>query len=407
VPEDVAVVDGSLRAPWKWETLIVESSVIGGGASRWHRRLDGLAREYRLRLVEESREDPESPVARRLVRDLRNLAHLRAFALPIVDRLAAWPKTATWGQWLDRFEDLAPRVLRRPEEVLRVLSELRPMSEIGPIALEEARDILSDRLLTLQSPPSRSRYGAVFVGSPHAVRGRAFRVVFVPGLAERVFPQKPREDPMLLDSEMREPLDAGLALQNDRARTERLLLRLGVGAATERLWLSYPRMELAESRPRVPSFYALDVMRAVTGRIPDHEMLQETASAGGDASLAWPAPADPTRAIDDLEHDLAVLRRLIAVEPKSLVRGHANYMLRLNAYLRRSVSARWARGRSAWSAHDGLVRVTSATQAAIAEQRLGARPYSLSALQKFTNCPYQFVLSAIYRLEPSEQPEPL
>ncbi len=38
--ETSAVVDGTLRAPWKWERLIVESSVIGG-ADRWHRRLDG------------------------------------------------------------------------------------------------------------------------------------------------------------------------------------------------------------------------------------------------------------------------------------------------------------------------------------------------------------------------------
>ncbi len=40
-------------------------------------------------------------------------------------------------------------------------------------------------------------------------------------------------------------------------------------------------------------------------------------------------------------------------------------------------------------------------------QRLGARPYSLSALQKFATCPYQFLLSAIYRLEPNDEPEPL
>jgi CRISPR/Cas system-associated exonuclease Cas4 (RecB family) len=406
-PDGMAVVDGALRTPWKWETLIVESSVIGGGAARWHRRLDGLAREYRLKLREEAREDPDSPTVQRLTRDLRNLSHLRSFALPIVDRLSAWPASASWGDWLERFRELAPLVLRRPEGVLRILAELEPMSEVGPVTLDEAADVLADRLLTLQPEPPRSRHGAVFVGSPHQARGRAFRVVFVPGLAERVFPQKPREDPMLLDNEMRAPLDAGLALQNDRARTERLLLRLSVGAATERLWLSYPRIEITESRPRVPSFYALDVMRAVTGRIPDHESLQQAAAGEGDASLAWPAPADPGRAIDDLEHDLAVLRALMAAESKASVRGHANYMLRLNENLRRSVSARWARGRSAWMPHDGLVRVTSTTKPALDEQRLSARPYSLSALQRFSSCPYQFLLSAVYRLEPSEEPEPL
>jgi hypothetical protein len=404
--ESSAIVDGTLRAPWKWERLIVESSVIGG-ADRWHRRLDGLAQELRLRIREESRDDPESPIARRGARDLRNLEHLRAFALPIIDTLASWPASATWGEWLDRFGALVPRVLRRPNDVLQVLSELRPMAEVGPVGLDEARDVLADRLLAIQREPPRSRFGAVFVGSPHQARGRTFKIVFVPGLAERMFPQKPREDPMLLDREMRQPLDAGLPLQEDRARTERLLLRLAIGAPTERLWLSYPRMEMSESRPRVLSFYALDVLRAITGRIPDHERVDDAAAREGGASLGWPAPARPDAAIDDLEHDLSVLRMLMAVTPPAKVRGHANYLLRLNDNLRRSVSARWARSRSTWSPNDGLVRVTSATQPILASQRLNARPFSLSALQRFSSCPYQFLLSAVYRLEPNEEPEAL
>jgi ATP-dependent helicase/nuclease subunit B len=402
-----AVVAGSLRAPWKWETLIVESAVIGGDPGRWHRRLAGLAREYRLMIKEELSEDPESPGALRLERELTNLGHLRAFALPIIDRLASWPARATWAEWLDRFSDLAPKVLRQPERVLRVIAELRPMSEIGPVSLEEARDVIADRLLALEVDPPRHRYGRVFVGSPQQARGRSFRVVFVAGLAERMFPQKPHEDPMLLDEEMRVPLAAGLPIQETRGRMERLLLRLAVGAPTERLWLSYPRIDIAESRPRVPSFYALDVMRAITGRIPHHEELQERAVSEGDAMLAWPSPQDPARAIDDLEHDLAVLRRLLLADNAKAVRGHAHYLLRLNEALKRSVTTRWARARASWTPFDGLTRVTGMTTPVLAGQRLSSRPYSLSALQKFSTCPYQFLLSAIYRLQPSQDPEPL
>ena len=45
--------------------------------------------------------------------------------------------------------------------------------------------------------------------------------------------------------------------------------------------------------------------------------------------------------------------------------------------------------------------------AVLEAQRLGKRPYSLTALQRYSACPYQFLLSAIYRLEPLEEPTPV
>jgi CRISPR/Cas system-associated exonuclease Cas4 (RecB family) len=408
VDDQSPVVEGGLRAPWKWERLIVEASVVGGDPERWQRRLRGLGEGYEAQIKEERlREDPESPRLASLERNRRNLAHLSAFAIPIVDTLASWPTQATWGEWIERFGELAPRVLRRPARVLRVLGELRAMSAIGPVALEEARDVLAERLRTFDEQPPADRYGRVFVGSPHQARGRAFKVVFVPGLAERLFPQKLREDPLLLDAEMRKPLDAHLAVQDDRAKTERLLLRLAVGAATDRLWLSYPRLDVGGARPRVPSFYLLDVMRAIVGTIPHHEGLQREAAAAGGAKLDWPAPARASESIDEVEHDLATLRLLIDTPDPTSVRGHAHYLLGLNPALRRSVTRRWARGRSRWLPQDGLVRVTPAIKPMLDAQRLGERPYSVSALQKFTTCPFQFVLSAIYRFAPNDPPEPL
>src|SRR6266542_2868311 len=307
-----SVVEGGLRAPWKWERLIVEASVVAVAPKRWRRRLRGLREGFDARIREERlREGPESPKLAGLERDRQNLTHLSGFAIPIVETLASWPMQTTWGEWLEQFGELAPRVLRRPARVMRVLGELRAMSAIGPVALEEARDVLAERLRTFEEQPPADRYGRVFVGSPHQARGRAFKVVFVPGLAERLFPQKLREDPLLLDREMRLPLHANLAVQDHRAKSERLLLRLAVGAATDRLWLSYPRLDDGGARPRVPSFYVLDVMRAITGSIPNHEILQREAAAAGGAKLDWPAPAKPREAIDEVEHDLATLRLLI------------------------------------------------------------------------------------------------
>jgi CRISPR/Cas system-associated exonuclease Cas4 (RecB family) len=401
------VLAGTLRAPWRWESLLVEAAVIGGEPQRWKRRLDGKAREIR-RQIDEARRDEGGDSARVPALELvqEQLEHLRQFALPIVDELAGWPREGTWGEWLDRFEALAPRVLRTPAFVLRVLADLRPMAAVGPVDLDEARRVLGHRLLTVESEPPARRFGRVFVGMPQQARGRSFRVVFVPGLAERMFPQKPREDPLLLD-DMRRAADETLPTQRDRLAAERLLLQLAAGAASERLYVSYPRIELSEARARVPSFYALDVMRAVTGRVPDFELLEEKARAAGNATLAWPAPPEPATAIDDQEHDLAVLRRLLDEPDPDKVKGHAHYLLKLNECLRRSVIDRWARGERRWSRSDGVTGVTPHIEAALRAQRLSARPYSLSALQRFASCPYQFLLAAVYRLHPLEIPEPV
>ena len=409
--DEEAVVAGTLRSPWKWEELIVESAVVGGrsradGKARWRRRLDGLAADFGYRLAELRRDEPESPRVARLERDLKNLAHLRQFALPMIDGLADWPDRSLWGEWLDRFAALATLAIARPSRVLQTLADLRPMADVGPVSLEEARDVLHDRLATLEWDPPSQRYGRLFVGTPHQARGRAFRVVFVPGLGERLVPQRPHEDPLLLD-ERRRALDSGLICQDERGTAERLLLKIAVGAARERLYLSYPRIDVAESRARVPSFYALDVVRAITGRVPDHRVLATEAADEGGARLAWPAPSDPDRAIDDLEHDLAVLKSLLDARDPAGVKGHAHYLLGLNDALRRSVISRWARGRPSWSTSDGLIKVGPAVQAAIASHRLNRRPYSPSALQRFATCPYQFLLSAIHRLEPWDEPEPI
>jgi CRISPR/Cas system-associated exonuclease Cas4 (RecB family) len=385
----------------------MDAAVIGQEAGRWKRRLDGRGRELAIQIEEARRQEgSDSGKVRALELTLEQGNHLRAFALPIIDEMAAWPARANWGEWLDRFERLVPRVLRMPAYVLRVLADLRPMAEVGPIDLDEVRRVLSDRLLMLDSDPPARRFGRIFVGTPDHARGRAFRVVFIPGLAERMFPQKPREDPLLLD-ERRVELDASLPTQDARLEAERLLLQIAVGAASERLYVSYPRIELSESRARVPSFYALDMMRAVTGSVPDHEWLEERAREAGNAMLAWPAPSQPEDAIDDQEHDLSVLRRLLDEKDLKAVKGHAHYLLGLNECLRRSVIDRWAHGQHRWSANDGLIHGTPSTAPALIANRLTQRSYSVSALQKFSACPYQFALSAFYRLEPLAQPEPL
>jgi CRISPR/Cas system-associated exonuclease Cas4 (RecB family) len=405
-PESTAVLDGTLRAPWSWERLLVESAVIGG-KSRWQRRLAGLRAEYRLKLEALAAEDAEEPRLKAIERDLQNLEHLRSFALPVIDELAAFPPQASWGEWLEVFERLAPRVLRRPQRVLALLAELRPMSAVGPVTLDEVCTVLSESLTIVREPPPERRYGRVLIATPDQMRGRSLDVVFVPGLAERMFPQRLREDPLLLDA-IRIRLGADLQTREQRSGHERLRLRLASGAAKKAIWFSYPRMDLTESRPRVASFYALEIQRALTGSVPDIDALEQRAFDEGGARLAWPAPADARLAIDTVEHDLAILGPLLRHPDSSFVRGRARYLLELNPHLARSLRTRWARWHHPkWSSYDGLCGLDQAPPEVLAGYRLKIRPYSVSALQKFAVCPYQFLLSAIHRLEPREESVPL
>lgn len=405
-PESVAVISGTLRAPWRWERLLVDASVIGG-KERWARRLGGLEREMRLR--REALDDRDEARVAAIERALRDLANLREFSLPLIERLAALPRKATWGEWLAHLRDLAAAALRHPSPVLITLAELEPMAPVGPIELDEVRLVLGPRLRDLADRPARRRYGAVFVAPTAQARGLAFRVVFVPGLAERLFPRKIVEDSILPDAK-RTALHGSSVLavgeletQSTRAAAERMALRLAIGAASEHVHLSYPRLDVEQARARMPSFYALEALRAVEGKLPGFEELSARAEAAASARLGYPAPERPEEAIDEAEYDLAVLAPLMGAD-EAAAAGSARYVLSANAHLARALRARAMRWDTRWTVADGLVKPDELARAALSRHQLAARSYSPTALQNFAVCPYRFFLQAVHRLEPREEP---
>jgi len=373
--------------PWRWERLLVEASVIGGGKDRWERRLNGLEAEFALQ---------EKPLD-----EIRNLKRL---ALPLIGLLDTLPSTAIWSVWLEQLAELARISLRDPDPVLAVLAELAPMGEVGPVGLEEVAEVLSERLRFLRREPPAHRWGRVFVGSIDEARGREFAVVFLPGLAEGLFPQRMLEDPLLLD-ELREAVSAHLPLRKHRVSEERMRLHLAVAAARNRLVVSYPRMEVAEARPRVPSFYALELPRAVEGSLPELKAFEDRARNAAPARLNWPAPKEPADAIDDAEYDLVAIagaRNQHADQP-----GGVHYLVNANPHVARSLRARWARWHPKWRTADGLITDDSSALGALHGQRLAARAWSPSALENFAVCPYKFALHGIFNLRPRDESEQL
>ncbi len=398
-PEERLVIAGTVRAPRRWERLLSDAAVIGG-LDRWRERL--RAAEGALHAELQDRDESADDARREgLLSDLAALRDLRTFALPLLEPLSRWPRHATWAEWLDLLGQLAARALRRPATVQTALAELEPMAPIGPVTLDEVRAVLSQRLLSASIPPPASRYGRVYVAPIEMLRGLSFDVVFVPGLAERLFPRKIAEDPILLDRVRRRLDGAHLITNDDRLGEERLLLRLAAGAASRRVVLSYPRLDLEQARPRVPSFYALEALRAAEGTLPSFAALSARAERQTEARVGWPAPRDPRDAIDEAEHDLALLEQLRSRPAEEKI-GTARFLLDANPHLGRALRFRARRWLRKWTAADGLVEPGDAARQVIATHQLGARSYSPTALEKYAACPYQFFLSAVHRLAPRE-----
>ena len=348
--DPVPVVEGALRAPWRWERLLVDASVIGS-RERWERRLRGLGEEL----------ESGAPSSR-----------TTTFAPP--PSIARFSTSSIWATSRCRRFPRSPRCRRR-----------RPGANGWRICARSRRSPCATRCRCSPRWPSSSRWrrwgrsvstkcawcwpsGSGRLEAPRRgaatarcssrrrriSRGLDFDVVIVPGLAERVFPKKLTEDPILPDA-ARMRLGRNLELQQNRVAAERLALRLAAGAARGRVMFSYPRVDLDQGRPRVPSFYALEVLRAAEGRLPGFDELAKRAAGEQAARLGWPAPREA--AAGDR-------RRRIRSRGAQSPRGPGSRRPRparrticsdANPHLARALRARARRWLQRWTPADGLV----------------------------------------------------
>src|SRR5262249_47034102 len=161
-------------------------------------------------------------------------ADLRRFVLPLIDRLSRLPQFETWDRWLDALEELAAKSLRQSEGVMGVLAELRPMADIGPIGLDEIREVLTHRLTFLRTETGERRAAKVFVATISKMAGLSFLSVFFPGPAENIFQNRRSEAPLLRD-DARRAVSAALATQDSRVTDERMLFQTAAAAAEQQL----------------------------------------------------------------------------------------------------------------------------------------------------------------------------
>ena len=396
--------EAQIHFPLTWERHLNDAAVIGG-KDRWARRLSGYEAELSRRLELVAVDD--EPRAEYLRRELVSLSQLQSLALPIIDLLDGLPKKASWLEWLERLLALAGLALREPEPIASAIAELAVMGRVDAVGLAEVERVLHSRLRDLREEPGGSRFGRVLVGTLDDAAARSFDIVFVPGLAEGLFPRRIFEDPLLLDAAVTE-VSPELVQRPRLVRRERLLLHGALAAAERQVVLSCPRIDTLRGRARVPSFYALEVLEAADGHADLDPWTRSTLNTTS-GELGWPAPVKAEDAIDEAEYDLATLGPLLRKDADE-VRGRARYLVvnaqgvRHSTPLVRALETSWNRGRALWTEADGLLAPKGPAHRHLAEFALTRRTYSPTALQRFAACPYRFFLGSILRLAPREVP---
>jgi CRISPR/Cas system-associated exonuclease Cas4 (RecB family) len=398
-------MEGVAASPLKFERVL-RAACAGVAPEHYERCLIHFAERCRTGVVADSEADDgrdaaearetaartDAALATGLAQLLSNIApSLRALAtpLPFTDALAA-------------MAHLAEQALEEPEAVREVLAELLPLAADVPTDAAMLLALLTERLSHVRLPARGRAAGHVYVCTPAGLRGLSFDSCFVLGLSEQLFPQRPREDALLSDA-LRVAIAPELSVTSERVHEERVLLHLAVGAAENALTFSFPRFDPLRGRPRVPSFYGLEVLQAIDGVLPAFDALTRRAHPGAAARLGYPAPDDPDQAIDAAEYDLSVLGRLKSGSAAERA-GAARYLLAADAHLARALrfrARRWNVER--FNTTDGFVASDAAVRAFVAERSLARKAYAPTTLEHLSACPYRFFLAAFVGLPERER----
>jgi superfamily I DNA/RNA helicase len=264
--------------------------------------------------------------------------------------------------------------------------------------------------------------GGIFIGGVMAARGLTWRTVILAGLVEKNFPRLVREDPILLDAERAEinsllP-DNTSPPQNLKPKTqnpsvfpsrldlklrgldeERLLFQLACESAREKLILTFPRLDPAQGRPRVPSMFLLQAIEAITGKPLELKNLGDCPLL---RTIRLNTRPDAAAALDATELHLAQFHAL-----RSQKIARIAPLLRVIApsleHGLRAHRARW--GEQTATIYDGVFADAAARAAIAALLAADARQFSTTAFETYAHCPRCYFEEKVLGIKDLDEPE--
>ena len=368
---------GHMGAHSHWEGLSVRLGIVGG-KTQWLSRLQAAVKAAQ-------------PGATKIL----------ALIEQLVAAGSSIPREGRWVEFVESVTKAFQAFGGRHQPVIDALDSLAELDAFqSPVSFTVFVNACIEVLDSEREQPGSFQGGSVFVGDVMSARGLSWPLVILLGLVEKSFPRVVREDPLLLDEERRELNQAlkrqqvEISLKLRGREEERLLFRLTTAAARESLLLSYPRIEPATARPRVPSFLLLDFAGVTT-----FEALEKLPNF---AKTPLSAIVSGRRFINERELDLGALHALTGKRSSSA----RDYLEEISPLLPTGLQAeqeRW--GKRSLTRHDGLVEMSDAL--ALLRERFGLENLVISAtsLEDFTFCPFFYFQKHVLGLDPWEEPE--
>jgi len=296
------------------------------------------------------------------------------------------------------------------KNVLSAANQLQRWLEIQPEALTLSQFIarLQDILSIEQLPLGRDAVGKVRILSAPSVRAIAVPHLFVAGMAEKDFPPSARDDRIYSEAEYRRFSEAGLHFVGARERSsdEMLLFYEVITRATQRLTLSYPALD-ESAQPLLASPYLTELERSCGENKITHSV---------DISLS-PVPQHDhpfgpterrTKAVAELvKNNPRRLAEILADDsqirhPDSPTPDSSCQTPMLTTSIVAALQAIAARRQPDFGPFEGLLTGNAAKQRL--HQQFGpAHCWSVSRLEEYSYCPFQFFSKNVLGLE--ELPE--
>jgi RecB family exonuclease len=331
-------------------------------------------------------------------RSLAAVRHAHTVLRRIDEALPSMRGAAGWTERSERFAALVRGLFAPSEDVERVCGIVESLGRLDALgsAATPGRFFRVAAAAIEEARAAHGRFGGggVSVLSLHEARGLSFEAVFMPGLAERLFPGPARQDPFLHD-DARAALGAwssgaiALSRKSERAAEDALLFAMALESARGDCVLSVPRFEQGTGKERMPSF----VLRyagfgAANGA---------GAPQAGAIRLGRGGPERRGLEIMSLaEFDF---------ESARASRGGAGAPPANRFFLRgaRLVRGRW--GSREFTPYDGVMSSARARE----ELRRGMEErgyrFSPTALERWAGCPFAYFVGDLLDVEALEEPE--